>query len=276
MNKTADLHIHSFYSDSSSSPQEIVEEALREKVGCIAIADHDTLEGVQPTIEAAADNDLEVLAGVELSAEIHQKDVHILGYCFDHNNETFLNQLKKFQDHRLERIKEMLENLRAEGINNISFEEVFALTRSNSISRVHLAKLLIEKGWVVNTFQAFARYLGDQCPTYVPKYRQTPCEAIELINKAGGVAVLAHPMVTNKDELIASFVEAGLGGIEVYYPNCSATITTFYAGLAKKYDLVMTGGSDAHGGFKHSTYIGKIQIDYENVVQLKERSAFLG
>jgi hypothetical protein len=116
---------------------------------------------------------------------------------------------------------------------------------------------------------AFDKYLADDAPAFVPKFKQTPYEAIALIRKAGGIAVLAHPMLTKVDELISSFVEAGLGGLEVYYPGNFDQLTHFYEGLAGKYGLLMTGGSDAHGDVKKHTYIGKVKIPYELVEKMK-------
>ena len=119
---------------------------------------------------------------------------------------------------------------------------------------------------------AFDRYLADDRPAFVPKTKLTPVEAIDLIRSYGGVAVLAHPMFTRVDELIPQFVEAGMQGLEVYYPNCTPATTEFYAKIAKKYDLVATGGSDAHGDAKKNTYLGKATIPYEQVEKLKERA----
>ncbi|HQP10501.1 MAG TPA: PHP domain-containing protein [Candidatus Omnitrophota bacterium] len=269
MTRFADLHIHTHFSDSTSSPEEVVEQAHDNGLSCIAIADHDTVEGVGPTIEAAKKYDIEVLPAIELSSEINGKDVHILGYLFDCGNAEFLGRIRRMQDSRMTRMKEMIGKLKELGIDNISSEEVNGLTQSDSVGRPHLAALLQEKGWVKTQQMAFNKYLADDAPAFVPKFKQTPYEAIDLIRKAGGVAVLAHPMLTRVDELIKSLVDAGLGGLEVYYPGNFDSVTQFYEGLAKKYGLLATGGSDAHGNIKKHTYIGKIKIPYELVEKLK-------
>jgi len=210
-----------------------------------------------------------VISGIELSSEINGKDVHMLGYLFDRHDPEFVDRINRMQNARVTRMQEMIDKLRAMGIDNITPEEVSELVQSDSVGRPHLATLLREKGWVATNQMAFNKYLADDAPAFVPKFKQTPYEAIELIQKTGGVAVLAHPMLTKVDELIPSFVEAGLGGLEVYYPGSSDNITRFYEGLVKKYHLAATGGSDAHGSVKKHTYVGKVKIPYDLVEKLK-------
>ena len=269
--KLADLHIHTRYSDSTSSPEEVVQQARACGLSCIAITDHDTIDGINPTMEAAKHCDLEVLSGIELSTEIQGKDIHILGYCFNHNDGPFIEHLKIIQNSRLERMKKMIEKLKLVGIKNIELEEVCALAKSSSLGRPHLAAMLVEKGIVTDRQTAFNKYLADGGIAYVPKYKQTPQEAIQWIQNLGGVTVLAHPALTQIDSLISGLVDLGLKGLEVYYANTSNQIIHFYEGLAKKYNLLMTGGSDAHGKAKRNTFIGKTKIPYELVEKLKER-----
>ena len=265
----ADLHIHTNFSDSTSSPQEVVEQARDNGLKCISITDHDTIDGIDPTIAAALNYDIEVISGIELSSEMNHKDVHILGYLMDYKNPEFVNRINCIQNARIGRMQEMIGKLKAIGIENITLEEVCELAKSKSVGRPHLATVLIEKGLVANNQMAFDRYLADGAPAYVPKFKQTPYEAIELIRKFGGIAVLAHPMLTKVDELISSFVEAGLGGIEVHYPNTSEVVKKFYERLANKYGLVVTGGSDAHGNVKKHTYVGKVKMPYALVENLR-------
>lgn len=268
---SADLHIHTHYSDSTSSPEEVVKEAHACGLSCIAITDHDTIDGIAPTIEAAKEYHLEILAGIELSTEVHGKDVHVLGYCFNYKDAQWIEHLKIIQNYRIERMKRMIEKLRGLGIKNIELEEVCSLAKSSAVGRPHLAAVLVEKGIVTDRQTAFNKYLADSGAAYVPKYKQTPQDAIQWIQSLGGVAVLAHPALTQVDQLIPSLVEAGLKGLEVYYANTPNPIIRFYEGLAKKYNLLMTGGSDAHGKEKRNTFIGKTKIPYELVEKLKER-----
>lgn len=272
MTSLADLHIHTHYSDSTSSPQEVVEQSLKAGLGCIAITDHDTIDGIAPTIEAAAPHNLEVLPGVELSSEMNGKDIHILGYLFDFSAAELRERLSLMQNARVERMKKMIEKLRSLGVNNIELEEVTALAQSKSVGRPHLAQVLLEKGCVTSLKAAFDRYLDDDGPAYVPKLELAPSDAIGLIRQFGGVAVLAHPMLTLVDELIPGFVEAGLGGLEVNYPNVPENIRVFYKNLAEKYGLAVTGGSDAHGNAKKHTWIGKTSVPYRAVEELKKHA----
>ena len=266
----ADLHIHTYYSDSTSSPVEVVEDALKAGVSCIAITDHDIVEGVKPVIEAARPHGIEVIPGIELSSEFEGVDIHILGYFIDLDNGHLQEKLDLFLDGRVQRMKQMLVNLKAVGIDNIEYEEVSALTKSRAVGRAHLATILVQKGWVSSFKGAFEKYIGPGCPGYAPKYQQTPFEAIELINQAGGIAAMAHPMLTQKDELISRFAKAGMKGLEVYYPNCMDTVVQFYERLAKKYGLIATGGSDAHGKAKSYTWVGKRTVPYDVVEQMKQ------
>lgn len=270
MTRLADLHIHTHFSDSTSSPGEVVEQAHAQGLDCISITDHDTIDGIAPTMETARKYGIEVIPGIELSSEINGKDVHVLGYLFDCQDQTFVDRINLIQNARVTRMQQMIDKLKTMGIDNIKLEEVCQLAQSDSLGRPHLATLLQEKGWVPTNQIAFDKYLADGAPAFVPKFKQTPQEAIKLIKKAGGIAVLAHPMLTGVDELIPSFVEAGLGGLEVYYPGNSDNVTRFYEGLAKKYSLAATGGSDAHGDVKRHTYVGKVKIPYDLVEELKK------
>jgi predicted metal-dependent phosphoesterase TrpH len=269
--RTADLHIHTHFSDGSFSPEEVIEYALRAKLSCVAITDHDTIEGVGPAREVAVKAGIEVISGIELSSEMNGRDIHMLGYCFDETLREFRDKIDEALNSRVERMKKMIEKINSFGLEQITFEEVEALAHSRAIGRPHLARVMLEKGCVRSLQEAFDKYLADDAPAYVTKFKQTPAQAIRMIKEAQGVAVMAHPMVTQMDEIIPALVEDGLDGLEVYYPNTPVTITRFYEGLAKKYDLLMTGGSDAHGEFKQNSYVGKMKIDYTLVERIKER-----
>jgi len=269
--RSADLHIHTHYSDSTFTPEDVVQRTCESQVHCIAVTDHDTVEGIQPIENLALKYGIEVVPGVELSCEEQNRDIHILGYFIDKNNQALLSALQGFQSTRVKRIHLMIEKLADLGITNIRYEEVAEQTQANVVGRLHLALLLIRKGWVADLREAFGKYLGDGAPAYVKKSRLSGREAIELIHQAGGVAVLAHPMVTNVDHLIPRFVKEGLDGLEVYYPHTHKTIRQYYEKKADKYNLLKTGGSDAHGDHKWHTYIGKVTIPYELVEQMKDR-----
>jgi len=270
MNKCADLHIHTNYSDSTSPPEEVVNQAHEYKIDCIAISDHDTIDGIAPAKAAAEQYGIEIIPGIELSTEIDGKDIHVLGYLFDYDNPIVKEKLSTIQDARIDRMRSMIEKLKEVGIDNIELSEVCALTQSKAVGRPHLAKILLEKGWVKSMQEAFNQYLIEGKTAYMPKYKMSPFEAIQLMRDFGGVTVLAHPMSTRVDELIPQLAEAGLNGLEAIYPNCSQKVTNHYMDLAKKHNLLVTGGSDAHGKAKKNTFLGKVKIPYELVEKLKE------
>lgn len=272
MTKFADLHIHTYYSDGTSSPKEIVDQACNAGLACVAITDHDTVAGIEPVRVLARDSGLDVIAGIELSSEMNSKDVHILGYLFDYKDEYFIRRLQEMQDSRLDRMDEMIAKLKDLGIEDINLDEVANLAKIKSLGRPHLAQILVEKGVVPNLKKAFDLYLADGAPAYVPKFKQTPYEAIHLIKDAGGLAVLAHPMITAVDELIPSLIREGLDGIEAYYPNYPENIVRFYEGIAQKHQILVTGGSDAHGEARKHTFVGRIKVPYALVDKMKERA----
>ncbi len=271
--RLADLHMHTFFSDGTSSPEEVVAEAMKANLAAIAITDHDVIDAIVPARRAAASLGLEVIAGIELSSEYEGKDIHILGYCVDLDKGPLREKIELFLDGRCDRMKQMIMNLRAVGIDGIDFDEIAQLTQSRAVGRAHLANVMVQKGHVASFREAFEKYLSEGKPGYAPKFKQTPFEVIDLIKQSGGVAVMAHPMLTMKDELIPQFVAAGLGGIEVYYPGCSPTVIGFYEKIARKHNLIATGGSDAHGKAKSYTYVGKATVPYDVVEQLKMKAS---
>ena len=270
--RTADLHIHTRFSDSSLTPQEVIDQAVKAQLSCISITDHDTIDGIAPTREAAKAAGIEVLSGVELSSEWNGRDIHILGYCFDDHSGEFKSSIDEALNSRWGRMEKMIEKLQELGMEKISLPDVEAQAGSRALGRPHLARVMVEKGYVKNLQEAFDKYLADDAPAYIAKYKQTPKQAIAMIKRAKGVAVLAHPMITQMDEIIPRLVRDGLDGLEVYYPYTSPTLIQFYEGLATKHHLLMTGGSDAHGEFKQNSYVGKMKIQYALVDKIKQRA----
>ena len=274
MTVQADLHIHSHFSDSVDSPLEIMQAAQRYGVQCLAITDHDTVEGIAPCQALAARYGIEVIPGIELSTEVNGKDIHILGYFIDIDSTPLLEGIRQFQETRVTRIQGMIEKLRHLGVNDIDFAEVASLSCSDSVGRMHLAMILAQKGWVYDIKDAFEKYIGEDGPAYIPKWKLSPADAIDLIKQAGGAAVLAHPMMTSCDELIPGLVKAGLDGLEVFYPYTPVVAVRFYTQLAEKHHLVTTGGSDSHGSVKPYTHVGKVKIPYEKVEELRQRAGW--
>ncbi|MDD5292596.1 MAG: PHP domain-containing protein [Candidatus Omnitrophica bacterium] len=266
--KLADLHLHTDFSDGTFSPRKLVEEAKKAGLSCIAVTDHDITAGIAPAQEAALDS-LEVIAGIELSSEIDSKEIHILGYFVDTESARLQEEIKNIDLIRRKRVYEMVDKLKGMGMD-LEPDDVFNVAGQGSISRLHIAKAMLNKGKISNIYEAFSRYIGNKCPAYVGKFSLTPQDAIGLIKEAKGIAVLAHPAVSNCDELLPSFVDAGLRGIEAYYPEHSDIVTNYYLRVANKYNLLVTGGSDCHGESKSGVTVGKVTVPYELVDKLKQ------
>jgi len=267
--KFADLHLHTLFSDGTYTLEELVASALKKRLSAIAVVDHDTVAGVGPAIKAAQESDLEVLSGIELSAEYNEQEVHILGYLIDYQKKPLLEKLESLKSNRVERVHKMLAKLNNLGIN-LKAESVFALAANGTVGRLHVARALVKEGFAGSLFEVFQKYIGDNGPAYVCGFRFSPQEAIKFIKDSGGIPVLAHPYILKNDELIPEFVKLGLMGLEVYYPEHSQGMVNFYLELAKKYNLLVTGGSDCHGKAKPDVRIGSIKIPYELVEKLKE------
>ena len=267
--KFADLHLHTNFSDGTLSPQELVNISLKKKLAAIAVSDHDTVEAIEPAIKAADSKDIEVLPAIELSADYDAKEVHILGYLIDYKSQKLLDKLTFLNQKRVERIVQMIKKLKEFNGIDIEFDEIKEISGKGTISRLHLARLMVRKGYVKSIIEAFAKYIGDRSLAYVCGFHFSPPEAIKLIEDIKGISVLAHPYTMRSQELIAGLVDCGLKGIEVYYPEHSPSQTVYYENLAKKYNLLVTGGSDYHGEIKPGVQLGSIKVPYELVERLK-------
>jgi len=272
----ADLHLHTNHSDGSFSPKEVVKLAKTVGLSAIAITDHDTTDGIDEAKEEGLLSNIEVISGVELSAETtddKKREVHILGYCIEHKSGPLQEYLKKFQDARVKRAYTILEKLRKLNIT-LDETELFAMIKpGGSIGRLHFAKALIKNSNSRSINDAFENYLSVGRAAYVPKFALDPSEAVRIINDAGGVAVLAHPfyVLDSNSTLLAELIESGLKGIEVWHSRHSPSAQKRFKQIAQENGLIATGGSDCHGQMPHQDpLIGKVKIDYSIVEELKK------
>ncbi|MDD5281149.1 MAG: PHP domain-containing protein [Candidatus Omnitrophica bacterium] len=265
----ADLHVHTSESDGTLTPRQLVREALCRGLSAIAITDHDTVAGIPEAMAAAQGEDLEVIAGIELTAQYEKQEIHLLGYFLDCQNKALLEKLSLVQLNRIERVHKIVSNLGEQGVK-LNAQDVFDISGKGTVGRMHIAKALVKMGRVTTTAEAFRKYIGDKSPAYVLGFSLSPAEAINLIKGAGGVAVLAHPYILHNDELIAELVDCGLQGIEAYYPEHSQSMVNFYLDLAKKLNLLVTGGSDFHGSVKPDIKLGAVKIPIELVEKLRQ------
>jgi len=243
-----DLHTHSTYSDGSETPAALVAACVNAGVDIVSLTDHDTTGGIDEAVAAGKKNGVLVIPGVELSCET-DREIHILGYQFDTHNSVFLDGIKEMRDERKNRTVKMIQKLRDLGAP-ITYEDVLVHSRGDSIGRPHIGAALMDKGFVSNPMEAFEKYLGRGAAAYVPRVKMTPEKAIRLIRSAGGIPVLAHPLLTglgNIRELIAELKGYGLLGIEAYYPAHTDGQCIEYECIAMQNGLLITAGSDFHG-----------------------------
>ena len=271
---TIDLHVHTTASDGAVTPADVVAAALDLGLKAIAITDHDSVEGVDQALAAAAGTALQVLPGVELSARAaNASDVHVLGYLIDHHDPTLLAALKRLREERLRRAVAMVRAL-ADAGHGIELDAVLRHAAAGAVGRVHVARALVEAGSVDSIEQAFADLIGRDRPFYVRKAFFSSEEALALIHGAGGVGVLAHPGVTGESALV-SLVDAGLDGIEAYHAEHTAPQQAHFASLAARFGLLVTGGSDYHGPGMRSAALGTGECPAGALEALRVRATIL-
>lgn len=253
-----DLHIHSTASDGTFSPTEIINEALKlagkKNPVVIALTDHDSVAGTEEFQKAASEHKdfLTAISGIEISTNYNGTEIHILGYNIDTQNESLLKHLAFYRESRDQRNKKIIEKLKEQGFD-ISMKELRPGNPGETITRPHIARLLMEKGYVSSIQEAFDKYLAEGKCCYIEHSMPTPTEAIHLIKNSGGIPVLAHIMFykklncSEKETLVRDLKEAGLIGIETYYNSYTPVEQEYVAGLAKQWGLIETGGTDFHG-----------------------------
>lgn len=267
--KFADLHLHTLFSDGTYSAQELIAQATRHGLSAIAVVDHDTVGGIESAANAAEGKGIEVLPGIELTSEYDGLEIHILGYLIDYKRADLLERLDFLRNNRIERVYKIVARLEDMGVR-LDVQSIFDLAKNGSVGRLHVARAMLKEGLVDSVQEAFRRYIGDKCPAYIAGFRFSPQEAIEVIKDTGGIPVLAHPYILGRDDLIPQFVNCGLMGLEVYYPEHSQSMVNFYLDIAKKFNLLVTGGSDCHGYAKAEIQIGSVKIPYALVDKLKQ------
>jgi len=247
----------------------VVEHALAKGVAALALTDHDTLEGLPEARARAEGTGLRVISVVAVSCDDNGAEVHVLGYFVDENLEELSSALARFREVRRERARLMLERLSSMGMP-LSEEDVFARAKGGTVGRPHLAEALVAQGHVGSLDEAFRRYLGNHGPAWVPKPVLTPTEAVQLVRRAGGAAVVAHPATIGRDSLIADLAGQGLAGLECIHPKHDPGMVERYRDMAKKLGLVVTGGSDCHGRRPGGSMIGYGDVPAAVVDELEE------
>ncbi|WP_303105256.1 PHP domain-containing protein [uncultured Mitsuokella sp.] len=245
----SDLHTHTTYSDGKLTPEELVAAGKEAGLTYMAITDHDTVEGISHLYENGLypARGIKLIPGIEFSAHHPLHEIHILGYNVDIYYAKLADKLNEVTEARWTRFSEMVEKLQGLGYD-ISETEVLTIAGdSRSISRSHIGRVLVDKGYFPTVQAAFEAVLQKGKPAYVPHYHLEVEEIISLIKEAGGVSVLAHPKLVGDDELVRSICQRGIDGIEVFYPRHDREDTARYLAMAQEYHLLPSGGSDYHG-----------------------------
>ncbi len=278
MTKMIDLHTHSVCSDGSLTPRELVLHAKKSGLAAVALSDHDNVDGIREAMATGAEIGIEVIPAIELSA-ISDTETHILGYFIDPDSEALRTAMKYVREVREQRTAETCEKLREFGMI-VTMDEVRAKAGTGILCRAHIAKIMTEKGYSESPKAAFAKWLNAGCPCHSESQALTDTEAVELVRKAGGDAYLAHLHLTKKsgeelENFIKHLMDAGLTGIEGYYTDYTPEMAATYRGLAAKYGLKISGGTDFHGAFKPHISIGRglgeLEIPYSVLEGMKER-----
>lgn len=279
--RTVDLHVHSNKSDGTYTPAELIRYAVTKNLRVMALTDHDTVDGLPEIKEEAAriENAPEIVDGVELSTDLEGRDIHIVGLFINTEDPALNRYLQKFKDARDLRNVKMCDSL-AKGLNmDISYEKLKNTFPGAVITRAHYARYMLEHKYISSMNEAFERWIGDDKPYFIPREKVKPEDAVELIKKASGIPVLAHPVLykfslSRLEKLISDLKEAGLLGMETRYSTYTSGETRQMMMLANKYGLLESGGSDFHGSNKKDidlgTGRGSLSVPYEIFEKLKE------
>lgn len=259
--KYIDLHVHSTKSDGSYTPTELVAEAIKQGLSCFALTDHDTISGIDEARAAAKGTALTIIPGIEFSTSYYGKDIHMLGLCLDYKNAAFQKQLNYFIESRDARNEKIYSLFKEHGIE-ISKESMKEMFGDVVYTRAHMARFLLNKGYTTSINGAFTHYIGDHGPCYVPRENITPKQTIESILDAGGIPIIAHPLLyklskENLENMVKEFKKMGMLGIEAIYWSHTPSDENALRLLAGKYDLIISGGSDFHGANRPNVALGK-------------------
>jgi len=243
-----DLHIHTTASDGIMSAQQIIDCAVKQGLPGISITDHDTASGINIAVEYIKERNLclEFIPGIELNTEIDGEEIHILGYFIDPSDRFFNNKLEEIRTARLNRVKKIIDKLNGLGYT-LELQEVKNKVQGELMGRPHIARAMMEKGYVASITEAFDKYIGMGKPAYVSHYKFSPQEAIDLIKQAGGVSILAHPGLIKEQSKIEEIIAWGIEGMEVFYPEHTYQHMIKYQEKCIRQNLLITGGSDFHG-----------------------------
>ena len=268
--KLVDLHMHSTYSDGQLEPAALIDLAVRKGLAAVALADHDCLDGVPEYEEAAEIVGLETVSALELSCIHRGRDLHILGYGVDVEDAPLREMLRRFCETRENRGLKIVEKLGAMGIE-LDAQEILDTSGAGALGRPHIAEALIKGGYARDFNEVFRKYIGEDCPAYVEKYKMSPADAVSCIHDAGGLAFVAHPGFYLEDmEGFNELLEEDFNGIEVYHSQHTPETAARLAEIAEDRGLLKSGGSDFHG-FAGRDSLGEPHVPYEFFSRIREQ-----
>lgn len=265
-----DFHMHSIYSDGVKSPEELLRHALECKLSMMALTDHDEIDGIKALRAAQKQLDpektIKIINGCEFSADYKYKSIHILGYRFDETNQELKDFIQYFKAKREERIDEIIKRCNNAGYVISKDDLLKKFPKTQAYGRPHIGQLLIDGGYAKDINEVFKGILRKDSPCYVPKVKVEVPHIIDIIHKAGGLAVMAHPKLVTSDEYVVEMLAYDFDGMEVYHTKHNDDDVKRYKALAKKHNLFITGGSDYHGiPGKAPDQFGDYLVSAENV-----------
>ncbi|HKJ67552.1 MAG TPA: PHP domain-containing protein [bacterium] len=269
-NPSADLHIHSNYSDSTNTVEDLIRLAGKKKLRAISITDHDTVAAVDKARSLARNTGVEVIPGIEFSSRWNDTSVHLLGYFINHYDSQLIEYLKLCEERRVARAEAMIKNLRELGFE-VSMDLLFSIANGGVLGRPHIAEAVMQVSEYTAMHEVFRDLLVRGKPAYVPKPTSDAAELIDLIHIIGGVSSLAHPKTVGDDSIIPRLAQVGLDAIEVVHSSHSLRDVEKYSALADQYKMVVSGGSDSHGGRLGREDLGRFTISMEQVDRLRNK-----
>lgn len=270
MRAKADLHIHTNFSDGFYSPKEIVSMAKQRGLEIISITDHDNVSALHEAMKYGEEIGVEVIAGVEISSDIKDREIHILGYFIDIDSQELEHYLNFFREERLKRAIRIVKNLNSLGLP-LRIEDVLEKSKNSAVGRPHIAQAMLEKKLISSYYEAFNKYIGNGGPAYEKKVHLSPQSAFKIINDAGGLSFIAHPAYMEQS-LLKELIDQGADGIEVIHSSHSPDQVRFYRGIVNEYFLLESGGSDFHGGKREDEKnFGKFYTDQSVIDAMRKR-----
>lgn len=267
-----DLHVHTTFSDGLLAPEQVVDLALKKNIDGIAITDHDTILGVEPAIAYSNKvGNIKVIPGIEFGCIFRNEEVHILGYFIDYKDKKIIDITKRLRRNRIARGLEMIKKINDLGME-LTIDEIKKLSNKDYIGRPHIARALINRGYVTSIQDAFNKWLNRGMPAYVERDTLTLVETINLIHEFNGIAVLAHPGLLIDKDIIYYCIDNGIDGLEVIHSKHNDEDVKSLIEISRKLGVIITGGSDCHGHIIDGDYLlGKYYIDIYDIPIMKGR-----